>query len=99
METKTITVGMGATCVYHSDRHAYTVIAVAKNGKRCTVQRDVASLTSKPGPGEHQDYDFSPDPNGTVRVLSRRKNGTWRVVGDSQLFIVGTRSEFYDHSF
>lgn len=45
-------VGMGATEYLWSDVRSYTVVAVSKSGKRCTVQRDRATLLNGPNSGE-----------------------------------------------
>jgi len=91
------TVGMGATKIMFSDRHPYTVIEVMSE-KRIKVQEDSATRTDKNGFSESQEYTYEPNPNGTVYTLSLRKDGRWRVVGDTQVFSVGTRREYYDYT-
>ena len=51
-------VGMGCAEYWWSDVHAYTVVAVAKSGKRCTVQRDKARLLNGPISGEPDALQF-----------------------------------------
>lgn len=70
------TVGMGATHVMHSDRHAYTVIAVSPTGKRCIVQRDKAIRTDQNGMSDAQSYRFEADPQGALRVITLRLPAT-----------------------
>ena len=112
-------VGMGCTEYLWSDVRAFTVIAIAKSGKRCTVQRDRATLLNGPNSGEsdalifhvggyaahvegRQRYAFEPDPSGETHEISRRRDGSWRIVGlplDSSRFELGKRVERYDYNF
>lgn len=94
-------VGMGATQVCFSDRHAFTVVEVSKSGKRITVQQDKATRTDKNGMSDCQDYTFEPNPNGSKHTLSLRKNGRWIEVGGSQsdfTYSIGHRAEYYDYT-
>lgn len=92
-------VGMGATELCWTDRHAYTVVSVNKAGNRVTVQRDLATCTDKLGMSGAQSYTYTPDPNGRQVLLSLRKDGKWRTVGSTQQFALGYRDEHYDFSF
>lgn len=92
-------VGMGATQICWTDRHAFTVIEVSKSGKRCKVQADKAIRTDKNGMSECQEYTYEPDPKGYVRELSLRRDGKWKAVGTTELFRLGHREEYYDYSF
>lgn len=89
--------GMGATKLLHSDRQAYTIVAVYD--KYIVVQKDNAIRTNGKGPSESQEYTFMRDTNGEVCILRKRTNGQWREVETNQLFSIGCRSEFYDYSF
>lgn len=90
------TVGMGATELCWSDRHAYTVIAVSPTGKTVTVQADRATRTDKNGMSESQEYSFEPNPQGQVYHLRLTKKG-WAYKGIR--FALGYRSEYHDFSF
>lgn len=90
-------VGDGATELCWTDRHAFTVIAVSKSGKRVTVQRDIATRSDKNGMSDCQSYIFSRDPNGETRELKLSKRKGW--TDGSARFSIGTRSEHYDYSF
>lgn len=92
-------VGMGATQICWSDRHAYTVIAVSANGKRCTVQRDKAIRIDSNGMSECQQYRFERDPEGyTVELKLRTKKGKKYWDGGG-LYALDCRREYYDYSF
>jgi len=92
-------VGMGATRLMWTDRHAYTVIEVSKNGKRCTVQQDSALRVDRRGMTDWQDWSYTPNPEGRIETVSLRKDGKWRKVGDTDLYAIGWRDEHHDYSF
>jgi len=93
-------VGMGATQIMYSDRHAFTVIAVAPSGKTAIVQRDVAMRADSNGVCDAQSYTYTPDPNGATRKISLRKDGCWREVGQNGgSYLLGVRDEHYDYGF
>ena len=90
-------VGMGATHVLFSDRHAYTVIEVISS-KKVIVQRDNVTYL----PYELVDRErclFSHNKNGETVTISRRKNGHWQEVNGHRRFSVGRRDEYFDPSF
>lgn len=89
-------VGMGATELCWSDRHAYTVIEVSTSGKTIKVQADRAIRVDNNGMSESQEYKFERDPNGAVYTLRRTKKG-WSSKGIR--FALGYRSEYHDFSF
>lgn len=99
MNQTTPNVGDGATKLMYTDRHAYTVVAVSKNGRRCTLRRDVATRVDDNGMSEDQDYTFAPGKEGNDVVVSLRKDSVWREVGGTQRYAIGYRSEYYDYSF
>lgn len=74
-------VGDGATYSVGSDRYAGTVIEVSKSGHRVVVQNDIAVAKHDNPYTESQEYEYSPDPNGRIKVFTRRKNGIYRVQG------------------
>jgi hypothetical protein len=101
-------VGMGATELLYTDRHACTVIKVFEYRKQTyvTVQRDKAKLTTGSTIYENQEYTFEANPSG--RVDTYRFDGTrwvhvilndltnrWKNTGGSNLRI-GERDEYYD---
>ena len=94
---------MGATELCWTDRHSYTIVEVSKSGKRITVQRDIAERIDDNGISECQDYKFTPDPNGSKRIVTLRKNGIWVVKGSDSKngtrFTIGHRDEYHDFSF
>jgi hypothetical protein len=95
-------VGMGATRLSYTDRHAYTVIKVI-NPKMIVVQRDIATRTDKNGMSESQTYEYAADPEGSTDIVTLRKNGRWVVRGESAKqgtsFLIGFRKQYHDYSF
>lgn len=106
-------VGMAATILSWSDRHAATIVEVfTKRGSHYVgVQQDIAKRTDTNGMSEDQDYEYTP--NLTAGVLYyKEKNGRWVGVGPdpvtrkglregngSGYLAIGRREEYYDHSF
>ena len=94
-------VGMGATHMMYSDRQPYTVIRVL-SPTRILVQADRAIRADTNGQSESQTYDYQPDPQGVVLVLSRRRNGRWIPAGLTMYqgsFCLGIREAYRDPSF
>lgn len=98
METDKIEIGNGMTKVLLSDRHAYTIIDISKNGKMLTLQRDRVTRINFKNVYDSQEHVFELDPNGEIVKVSLRKNDIWREVGGTSKFIPG-RNEYYDYSF
>lgn len=73
-------VGAGATEYCWSDVHAYTVIAVSKSGKRCTVQRDKARLLNGVSSSEPDALQF--EPGGFFGHTSGRQR--WEIERDPE---------------
>ena len=95
-------VGMGATMVMHSDRHACTVIEVVSPSK-VVVQLDHAVRTDTNGLSESQTYNYSPNPHGEIHTITKRLNGQWisqcQSLRSGQRWYVGVRQEYRDPSF
>tara|TARA_R110000824_G_scaffold73492_1_gene187147 strand:+ start:154 stop:567 length:414 start_codon:yes stop_codon:yes gene_type:complete len=68
-------VGMGATYNSYSDRHPLTVVNVIKkkNHEIVVCREDNAVRVDKNGMSECQDYEYSPNVNGTVYYLRSKK--------------------------
>jgi len=92
-----IEVGTGATKVMWSDRYPYTVIEVITQ-KKIRVQEDDAKLVGGTCQSEHQEYKYTPNPDGEILTLIKTKRG-WKVVGHDQRFVVGYREKYYDPCF
>lgn len=110
-----LVVGDGITLLMYSDNKAGTVIK--RTNKSITMQLDNVKLLNKEdlefvqgGYMAHcsnqnvQQYSYTRNPNGGVTKLTRRKDGSYRVVGCNHVTqryndaIVG-RHEFYDYNF
>lgn len=103
-------VGMGATTLSWSDRQAVTVISV--DGNVIAVQRDIAKRIDTNGMSEMQDYDYTPNPTGSIsyfrldktgswnQITKNDKTGRWNKIGAGGYgLILGFRREYYDFSF
>lgn len=97
-------VGMGATILMYSDRHAATVVGVSANGKVVRVQQDKATRTDTLGVTDSgQRYRYERNKLGKVRTFSLRSNGCWVEAGaqarNGTTLKLGVRDEHYDPSF
>lgn len=94
-------VGMGATKLMYTDRHACTIVEV--KGKTIGIQRDNAVRTDNNGMTESQDYEYSPNVNAPIEYFTQRKNGAWVKAKESMRggtrLRIGERKEYYDYSF
>lgn len=108
-------VGMGATLLLWTDRHAATIIAVEGDGETpgtiISVQQDHAKRADDRGPfTEDQDYEYTPDPNGRIQHFRLSKVGFWEGVvrntdtgrwnkRDGDGLAIGYRREYRDPCF
>ena len=88
-------VGMGATLLMWTDRHAYTIVKVT----RCQVhaRRDKAIRIDTNGMSEAQDYRFERDDTQPVEIFRLRKNGAYH--GKAGRLRIGDRCAYHDYSF
>lgn len=95
-------VGMGATIMSYTDRHAATIVEVSACGTRIAVIEDIAKRTDGGGMSESQSYEYSPG-NGEKQYFSRRSNGMWIRVGsearNGTAIAIGYRDSYHDYSF
>lgn len=107
-------VGMGATVLSWTDRHAATIVSVRTlNYKRWTVvvgvQEDDARRVDSNGMSESQEYVYSPRPDAPVRYWACAANGRWDSVrmnergrlvkAGSGGLVIGRRETYHDFSF
>lgn len=94
-------VGMPATILGYTDRHAATVVWVSPSGKTCRVRRCRAQRTDSHGMSEVQSYSYSEDESAPEREFRLGKRG-WRESGSrgkGNALGLGYRDEYYDYSF
>ena len=102
MNSSELQIGQG--CTYHigSDRYPATVVEIL-SPKRVVVQKDNYTRTDKNGISENQTYSFEPNPDAVRRVVTLRKNGSWRQVGQSMhgsgFYTFKGRNAYFDPSF
>ena len=105
-------VGMGATILLWTDRHAATITEVFVLGKYTyvKVRQDTSKRIDKNGMSEDQDYEFTPNPNGSESCFRREDDGAWAEVrynADTKRYNksrghglrIGARDEYHDFSF
>lgn len=106
-------VGMGATTLHYSDRHACTISEVHYLGNdryRIGVQRDEAKVIKGSCQDGSAEYQYTPRPEGYVSFFQQDKKGVWKAVrlneatgrwknAGTEGLRIGDRDEHYDPSF
>lgn len=100
-------VGKGATVLHWTDRSAYFVNEVSKDGKTVVIERAKAVRTDNNGMSETQSYEYVRDPQTEPETI-KFTYGKWRRVytnweGKKETspinIIFGTMREYFDYSF
>lgn len=89
-------VGMGATILMWTDRHAATIVKVTRT--QVHVQRDKATRTDANGMSESQSYSYEVNPAAEIEVFRKTKRG-WRKSGGGAALRIGDRHSYHDYSF
>jgi hypothetical protein len=96
-------VGMGATVVMWSDRHAATIIEVSKDKKSVVIQEDNVDRIDNRGMCDWQEYSYSRNPNVKKQTYTLRKNKRWVCKGEPMKngtgILINVRDHYYDYSF
>lgn len=96
-------VGMGATILMWTDRHAATILAIGPNARWLTVQEDRAIRTDGNGMSDAQTYRYERNPDAPIWRFTLRKDGRYRRTGDSSTsglsLLIGVRRTYHDFSF
>lgn len=93
------TIGDGATIHTGSDMRPATIISIRSDGKKIIIQDDIATRLDNNGMSELQDYSYSRNEDGAMHVITKRKDGSYRISGSKQLVTLGCRRRYYDYSF
>lgn len=72
-------VGEGATLLSYSDRHAYEVVDVSKDGNRCTIRQMDTKWCGESYGDEKYEYKSNPE-NHTIDLEWSEKKGCWGSV-------------------
>jgi hypothetical protein len=94
-------VGMGATELWWTDRHACTIVRVSDDKKTVWTKRDKAKRVDDNGMSECQEYTFSPDDQARETMYRVAKDGRYHEGGrkDARVLRIGDRSEYHDFSY
>jgi len=96
-------VGMGVSQFMFSDVNPYTIVEVM-SPRRIVVQADDytrINTTEENFFSEKQEYEYTPNPKGVMRILTLRKNGHWHQEGQdmkSDRWWLNLRMRHYDFS-
>jgi hypothetical protein len=105
-------VGMGATILCWTDRHAGTITKVETIRGRVVlhVQEDNAQRIDKNGMSEMQEYAYTPNPNGYVYTYRQSADGSWQRANfneqtkrwrkiEGEGLRIGERCKYHDFGF
>jgi hypothetical protein len=92
-------VGMAATILMHSDRHAATVVAVSPSGKTISIQQDDAKVIKGSTQDGSAEYEYTRNDKSYIMKARQDKQGRWRECGGRSGILLGHREEHYDPSF
>ncbi len=101
-------VGMGATLLSWTDRHAATIVHVNGMGDLIIVQEDHAVRTDANGMSESQAYHYTANPHGALYTFRKTKTGAWQEVylnektgryNKTDGLRIGERQTYRDFSF
>lgn len=102
MQSADVEIGMGATVLSFTDRHAATVVSISSNGRRIGIKYDKAIRTDDNGTSDSQSYRYEPG-EGPTLYFTKRKDGRFVKEGETlsggQKVLVGTRDHYHDFSF
>lgn len=92
-------VGGGVTICHWSDCSPATIIKISANGHKITIQEDKSRRLDKNGMSDCQEYEYTPDPEGTIHVAYLRHDGTYRLPRSKTRVSLFGRRKFHDYSF
>lgn len=105
-------IGMGATLLLWTDRHGATITDIFQVGQTTyiEVREDRAKIVGGNMLSEHQEYEYTPDPDAQPLYFRRHRNGGWQqtrrnpgtgrwIKVNGYGLIVGRREEYRDPSF
>ena len=104
-------VGMGATVLCWTDRHAATVTALLNSsGTIIVVREDYARRIDKNGMSESQEYEYSRNTEGRRYIFRKGAHGDWQQIEinsktqrwnkvEGPGLRIGEREEYHDFSF
>lgn len=96
-------VGMGCTVSYGSDCCPYTIVQVYRDGNRKVtafdMKEDIAIRTDDRGAfTERQEYEYRFNPEAPAIEVTWRRDGKWKIRGDTKVVHVGSRRYYRDPS-
>ena len=90
--------GMGATIVYHSDRHPAKVVRVSPSGKSCWISIVPHTLVSGSCRTGDDQYEFGEVEEGAAEIrVSKTKKG-WQRAGGGNIWL-DRQEKYIDPSF
>lgn len=101
LKLEEIKVGVGVTMLSWTDRTPATIIEVDSKGKWIKVQEDNYKRIDNYGMSDDQEYEYSRNPNGSVKLYKKNRLGKYTDNGkkDGCGLIIGHRERYFDYSF
>lgn len=98
--TKTVPqVGKGATILYWTDRDAYEVLDVRKDGKECDIQAYDPKRIDSNGMSEVQIYSYEKLIGPVITLVYKYKSWRYKTSNAKVNIIFGVKHHYYDYSF
>ena len=95
-------VGMGATELCYSDRHAYEITKII-DARHILVRRLDYKRTDTNGISEIQEYEFTSNSSFPEETLFKTHKGKWKQRigshGEGNVFLLGVKEEYRDPTF
>jgi hypothetical protein len=92
-------VGMGATVISWTDRHAGTIVAVERNGRQIIWQQDRATRVDGNGMSDAQEYSYERWDDAPREKFTLRQDGSYRRAKGTSRLVLGVRQKYHDYSF
>lgn len=94
-------VGMPCTWGVWSDAYPAHIQRISDSGKTVWIQ-DADAVADKKGGHDYfgsQKYIITPDPNGVIRKVTKRKDGKWKLQGTKHAVYFGHARKYSDPHF
>lgn len=92
--------GMGATYGFNGDYYPATIIDVSSSGHRIVLRDDEAHVISGSAFDGTAVWAINPNPQGTEYIATRRKDGSYRLMGQGGFRVtIGRRHRAWNPSF
>jgi hypothetical protein len=96
--THDITVGMGATGTYWTDRTPFEVVKISESGKTITIREMDWKITSGSEFNGSAEYEYTSNENNPLETVRFSKHKGWRTPSGMRISF-GHARRYYDPCF